>query len=285
MDTTLLVDAHVHVHSCFDRDAFLDAALANFDRGAAELAISGRFLGCLLLAETAGEHWFRRLRDSAARTWTFEPTAEAGSYFARHQDGGRLLLVAGRQVRTREGLEVLALVSTDEFPDGLPLADALARVRWSGAVPVLPWGLGKWWFYRGGLVESVLGRREWQRVFLGDNAGRPRFAGPPWLFRQAAARGVPVLPGSDPLPLPQHVDRAGCAGFRLEVELEADRPAESLRRRLRSLGVQPLTFGRGVGLAELVRDQVALRLQRTSQPAVPAAGRSTAATSASSWMR
>ena len=49
----LLIDTHVHFHSCFDRDAFLDAAARNFARGAAELGIAGPFMGCLMLAETA----------------------------------------------------------------------------------------------------------------------------------------------------------------------------------------------------------------------------------------
>jgi len=277
---SLLVDSHVHFHELFERDAFLDAALANFQKGAAELGLDHPFLGCLLLTEAAGDHWFRRLRDRAGGgsggRWTFERTAEPGSLMARHPDGERLLLTAGRQIRTREGLEVLALVSSDQFPDGLPLGDTLTRVRWSGAVSVIPWGFGKWWFYRGGLVEAVLRRPQWRGIFLGDNAGRLSMVGRPWLFRQAAARGVPVLPGSDPLPLAEHAGRAGSYGFLLQVEMEEGRPAESLRRRLRSLGVQPRTFGRCSSPLEFARAQTALRVSRRAQPAATA-GRSTAA--------
>ncbi|HEY4564703.1 MAG TPA: hypothetical protein VIJ36_17085, partial [Thermoanaerobaculia bacterium] len=53
LPASLLIDAHVHFHACFDRDTFLDAAARNFERGAAELGLDGRpFLGCLMLAET-----------------------------------------------------------------------------------------------------------------------------------------------------------------------------------------------------------------------------------------
>lgn len=265
----LLVDAHVHFHHCFDRDAFLDAALANFRRGAEELGIGESFLGCLLLTEMTGERALQRLRNGEAGRWRFEPTAEPSSLIARRSpDGERLLVIAGRQIRTREGLEILALLSTEEFPDGLPFRDALARVRWSGAVPVLPWGFGKWWFYRGALIEGFLRRPEPQWLFLGDNGGRPA-VGSPRLLREAGRRGVPVLPGSDPLPLPEHADRAGSYGFLVKDGVEESRPAAALRRWLRDLAEQPPTFGGCQSLARFCRDQMALRLRRRPRTPVP----------------
>jgi hypothetical protein len=267
----LLVDAHVHFHTCFDRNAFLDSALANFRRGAAELGIGGPFLGALLLAERAGERWLQRLRsDEGEGVWTFAPTGEEASLVARRSPGGeRLLVVAGRQVRTREGLEVLGLATAEEFPDGLPFEDALARVRWSGAVPVLPWGFGKWWFYRGGLIEALLRRPEPKWIFLGDNGGRPGMGGTPRLLREARRRGIPVLPGSDPLPLAGHEARAGSYGFLVTEGVDERHPAAALRQWLRGLAVQPPTFGGCQRLAQFCRDQINLRLRpsRISAPA------------------
>ena len=283
----LLVDAHVHFHRGFDQDRFLDAALANFRQGAAELSLEQGFLGCLLLAESADAHWFEHLRSGGGSgSWSFDLTEEPSGIVARSSTGERLLVIAGRQVRTREGLEVLALASAEEFPDGLPFGDALARVRWSGAVPVLPWGFGKWWFYRGGLVEAVIRRPEPKWILLGDNAGRPLVGGNPRLFREAEARGIPVLPGSDPLPLPEHETRAGSYGFVVDGGLSERRPAESLRRWLRGLSGQPRVFGRGESLPRFFRDQTLLRLHRpvefpSSAPSPPRAGRP----AASSWTR
>ena len=269
----LLVDAHVHFHACFEQDAFLDAALANFRRGAGALGIDGAFLGCLLLAEREGDRWFQRLRNGEEEgRWSFEPTGEEASLVARRSPGDeRLLVVAGRQVRTREGLEVLGLATTEEFPDGLPFEDALARVRWSGAVPVLPWGFGKWWFYRGGLIEALLRRPGPKWIFLGDNGGRPGTGGTPRLLREARRRGIPVLPGSDPLPLAGHEARAGSSGFVVQEGVDERQPAGALRQWLRGLAVQPPTFGGCQGLAQFCRDQINLRLRpsRISAPAPP----------------
>jgi hypothetical protein len=277
----LLVDAHVHFHACFERDVFLDSALANFQRGAEELGIDGPFLGCLLLAEMTGERALQRLLSGEAGAWRFEPTGEPASLMARRSpDGARLLVIAGRQVRTREELEILALLSTEEFPDGLPFRDALARVRWSGAVPVLPWGFGKWWFYRGALIEGILRRPEPKWLFLGDNGGRPDLGAPPRLLREG---GVPVLPGSDPLPLPEHAGRAGSYGFLVHDGVEERRPAAALRRWLRELSTQPPTFGGCQSLGRFFQDQMALRFRRRPPVSVPSpAGRPAAQ---STWVR
>lgn len=270
MTTSLLIDAHVHFHSGFARDAFFDSALENFRRGAIELGLSRPVTGCLMLAEPAMERFFLRWqrREDGVKhgVWDFAATVDPAALVARRpSDGERLLVLAGRQVRTREGLEILALATAEEFPDGLPFDDALARVRWSGALTVLPWGFGKWAFYRGALVEQVVCRTEKPGLCLGDNAGRPAIAGRPRLFREAEARGIPVLPGSDPLPLPEHGSRAGAYGFLLEEGFEEARPVQSLRRSLRAL-TSPRTYGRLRDLTDFCRDQLALRLQQRPAP-------------------
>ncbi|MEA2602908.1 MAG: hypothetical protein QOF89_3900 [Acidobacteriota bacterium] len=289
---SLLIDAHVHFHPGFRRDELLDAAVASFARGAAELEIEGPTIGCLMLAETAEERWFLRLsrQEEGARfgAWQFEPGGDDAVLTARRQaDGATLLIVAGRQVRSREGLEVLALATREEFPDGLPFSDALTRVRWSGAVTVIPWGFGKWWLYRGALVEAALRRVTGPGIFLGDNAGRPQSVDRPRLFREAEVRGIPVLPGSDPLPLPEHALRAGSYGFVLEGGLDVGQPVQSLKQALLSLTPAPRTFGRRVSLAGCCRDQVALRLRSwRPAPVGPAAvPRTERAAAPSSWTR
>jgi hypothetical protein len=276
---SILVDAHVHVQPGVSRDAFLDVALESFGRAALGLGRPDDFLGCLLLAETSERRrmpgWLRQAQSRGAGDglWRFEPTGEAESLVARRvsrQAEDRLLVIAGRQIATREGIEVLALAGDAGVLDGLPFGETLLRVRASGALPVLPWGFGKWWGRRGQLVAGALScRRGSAPLFLGDNAGRPSVGSEPPLFREARDRGVAVLPGSDPLPLPWHADRAGSYGFVLEGCLDPEHPARDLRFRLRELRESPRVFGRRVSIPGFLRDQVALRGRRRLPVARP----------------
>ena len=115
-----LIDGHVHFHDCFDLQTFLDAAAANFTRGADELSLRGPFLGVLLLTEASGERHFESFRDRSSSCdlgggWRFRQSAETTSLVATRKGVDLLVLVAGRQIATREGLEVLALNSNLEL--------------------------------------------------------------------------------------------------------------------------------------------------------------------------
>jgi hypothetical protein len=260
-----LVDAHVHIHPCFPLDSFFDEALANFRRAARSLDLAGA-IGCLLLTEMAGSHWLHEAPGTVG-AWTLGSTGEEDSLVARRSSGESLIVVGGRQIVAHERLEVLALGRNVDIPDGLPLNETLQRVREGGALPVLPWGFGKWSGRRGALVAATLARPGGE-LYLGDNSNRLQLAGVPRLLREAGERGILVLPGTDPLPFPNHAGRAGSFGFVLEGPLEGTldtlRPAEDLLRRVRALREQPRTYGRGETLPRFLRDQASLQLRQVS---------------------
>src|SRR6185437_3466429 len=149
------VDAHVHLHSCYEPDDLLQNAYRNLaaagNGSAAHAAPRAYFL---LLAECAPDDCFGALRGLAEgrfpsnatsglrlRRWTVTPTEEAISVVAR--DGGQeLVIVAGRQVACREGLEVLILGTTRHFPDGRPIREILHESDALGVPRVIPWGPG-----------------------------------------------------------------------------------------------------------------------------------------------
>jgi hypothetical protein len=259
----LLVDGHVHFHPGFTWEIFLTAAAGHFAAGRREVGLGEEGPGSLLFTESAGVHAFRDLRDGRGRIpggWELAPTGEDAAVRVAGPAGQMLLLVAGRQIVTAEKLEVLALGWDGEFPDGQPIREVLARVVDAGAVPVVPWGFGKWWFRRGRLLRALIEGGVPYRFFLGDNGGRPRLSREPRLFDAARAHGTQVLPGSDPLPFPDQARRAGSYGFVLPVALSPDRPATAIREALVGLSEPPRTFGRRERLDRFIRNQV--RMQR-----------------------
>jgi hypothetical protein len=265
-ESTLLADAHVHFYRGYDRGVFFQSAVEHVRRAAGGLGLPPTTPGCLLLAESRGEQWFRRCRDEAAAGrraadgWMLAATAEEDSLVVR-RGWDRLFLIAGRQIVAREGIEVLALATDAELPDGLPLADVLGWIGDRGALAVLPWGFGKWWGARGAAVRQALRRHAGERLFLGDSGGRPQAGPAPRLLREAADQRTRILPGSDPLPLPGEERRAGSYGFVVRGAFDERRPAASLRRLVPGAALQPPAYGRRTGLLGFAAAQLALRLR------------------------
>lgn len=273
-DVALLIDAHVHLHDCFAPGTFLESAQRNFELAAQRQGLRA-VMGVLMLTESAGVDWFGRLAEHpsgapggpvALGSWSIEATPDPCALIAR---GGsrRLLIIAGRQVVTREGLEVLLLGTRETPRDGGALSDVLAEGDRSGALRVIPWGAGKWLLRRGRLVSEVIAReRPDGGFFLGDGAGRPYFWPAPSQFREAAKRGIRVLPGTDPLPFPHQVGRAGSYGFRLEGVVDLSRPAEGIKAALRDPVSRLTPFGRRERALPFIRHQVAMQ-RRKRDPA------------------
>ncbi len=280
IDGPFLVDAHVHFHSCFDREDFFENALGNVRTAAAGLGFDPGAVGCLLFTESAGERYFQRFRALAGQApsacgWQFRPTGEAESLIAGCGGRDRLILIAGRQIVTAEGLEVLAIGCDTAIPDGGALPDVVASVRAAGGLPVLPWGFGKWWLGRGRVLAGFLDRPEEPGrgappVFLGDNGGRlERSLRPAW-FGRAEARGIAVLPGSDPLPFVDQVRKVAGYGFVLDGALDRDRPAAGLKALIAGLAASPRPYGRLESLPGFVRSQIKMQIvKRLRRPAEP----------------
>lgn len=264
---SLLVDAHAHLHTA-SLDGALDAARANFETAAARLGI--RPTACaLLLAEAAAE---RRL-DEASRArergrWTLRPTAEAEAVRAEGPGASSILIVAGRQARTDEGLEVHALGTRAPLRDGRSLDETLEEARATGALVVLPWGVGKWWGRRGRRVREALDRAT--DLIVSDNGGRPWFWPTPELVRREGARGRPVLAGSDPLAIAGDWSRLGSYGTVLEADLEGAAPVGALLRALRESRIPTRTYGTPAGATAFVRAQVRVRRERADRRPLPA---------------
>jgi hypothetical protein len=269
------VDAHVHLHPCYDPDELLHHAHANLAAASNGPAEAPRAY-FLLLAECAPDDGFGALRALAQadggraahapaarqpRRWTVSLTEEPISVVAR--EGERQLhIIAGRQVACREGLEVLVLGTTQRFADGRPIREILRETDSLGVPRVIPWGPGKWFFRRGQLLHALVEEFRKSTLFLGDEGGRPVFWGYPQQFAQAEQLGVRDLPGTDPLPFAHDVKKVGRMGLRVPIDLDPGRPGESLLRALTELGTPLERFATLEPPLRFVRNQIGMQLRK-----------------------
>lgn len=256
--TYLLVDAHVHLHDCFDLSQFLDAASANFQRQSDRLGLDQPAIGILLLAEVKGVNAFAQLVEQQQQLnqqlsgWEISSTHEAISLRLTHTSGQTLLIMAGRQVVTQEGIEVLALMTDGMLADGLSLEKTLIEAIAANGLPVLPWGVGKWLGKRGKLVQAGLASDP-DTLFAGDNGGRPSFWPLPGFCKRQ-------LPGTDPLPLSYEVERPGSFGFLTQACLNWDTPGECLKQVLSCPQPDIQPYGRAQSPWRFLKNQSLLRL-------------------------
>ncbi len=263
-------DAHVHIYQGFDVPGLLEAALNNFKRVAEQQRISRPWKAFLFLAEAAGEDWFSRFSLLATGpqqkysdkigNWTFKKTREEWSLCGESQDGDGLYLVSGRQIKASANLEVLAIGTRERFPEGLPLKELVQAIGKTGAMAVIPWGVGKWLGARGLMIKKLLHDPEVPRFFLGDNRNRPVFWPRPALFAEAAGRGFKTLPGSDPLPLSGHFALPGSYGFSAEGVLNPDYPWRSMQEILLAPDRSLRPYGSQVGPVGFLGAQVRLKV-------------------------
>jgi len=267
---TALIDAHVHLYDCFDRTLFFDAALKNFQRASQSLGLPDNTPGFLMLTETSKDHAFASLieqRELDGGRWRFNPAGDNLSLTAALEGRGVLTVIAGRQIVTREGLEVLALCCNETFNDGLAIEQTIENVVLADGLAVLPYGVGKWSGARGGVVDALLSGPWSDRLMLGDNAGRLGLLGEPKRLARARQKGARVLPGTDPLPLGSQTTRAGRYGMLLDVAMDREKPGASIKRCIQATQKQPITFGRTAGPFGFLKCQIAMQLRkRLRQP-------------------
>jgi len=261
-----LIDGHVHLHPCFDEARFFRAAAANFVAAGLALGLDEPPGGILMLTESSGTNRFADLCQRAERqepsNLEIASTGEDRSLLVAIPPGDPMLVVAGRQLVTSESLEVLALGCISELPEGETLEATLDRVRDVGAIPVIPWGFGKWHSSRRRILLEVLQMQPPNSIFLGDNGGRASLLPQSALLRGGGPKGIRNLPGSDPLPFPKEETRAGSFGFVVEESLEPQQPATGLLRLLGEPGPTFQTYGSGLGAATFVRNQVAMQIRK-----------------------
>jgi len=237
----IIVDSHTHFHGIFKLNAILDAAYRNLRRIAQNFALEEHFSAVLFVAGIGSDDIKSRLEDATNREWLISTTGELNTLSAQSLDRRKICLIIGRQALSEEGLEVLGYSPTYLVDSGLPIKKIIVDIRASGGIAIIPWGFGKWIGKRKKVMIDLI--KTWDDIFfIGDNGGRPKFLSYPYVFQLAEKKGIRVLPGSDPLPIPNEFNRIGSCGFSIEGKLDENAPLSQIVDKLKNPSIKMKPF-------------------------------------------
>lgn len=226
MHTTLL-DTHLHLYPSYD----LLRAFNNLLDRTAQLGEQVSRAACM--AERHDCQYFERIRDGDINLdgFVLECPEENEIRLIRNKDGLSLNLLPGRQVITRENIEILALACPDLIDDGQPALDVIFQLNQLNRIPVLTWSPGKWFGQRGELVKRLITELDRQDFLIGDTTLRPYGWLLPRLMKRGLQNGFTVVAGSDPLPFSGEESWLGA--YYTVVESETDQSATALLHALK----------------------------------------------------
>ncbi|MFW2440713.1 MAG: hypothetical protein ACN4GR_15260 [Arenicellales bacterium] len=267
----VFVDAHVHFYDCFDLSTFINAAQKNFSNAAAEAGIDNDYSAVLLLSERSSENWFQWLVDAAKegpaidhvkrKLWWLQYNDKDASIKVLSDHFPPIYIIPGRQVVTRESLEVLLLGTLEKYDDKVSLTALLESVRDRDVISVLPWGVGKWFGKRGELVRNTIINETGQNLFVGDIAGRPAIWPQPSLFSLAEKKGIRLLQGTDPLPIAVAAAMPGSYGFSIKMPQPGSISAKRIKKEILNPETITTPYGLRENPLEFMRNQILLRVR------------------------
>jgi hypothetical protein len=171
-----------------------------------------------------------------------------------------IILVAGQQIVTAENLEVLALGTRNRFEYGKNISNTIDEVKKAGAIPVVPWGVGKWIGKREQVVKKLINMRT--DFFLGDNGNRPAFWNKPSIFKLAGLKGIYNLPGSDPLNFVSEITKPGSFGFYFNEKIDHVYPVRDLKQKILENKSQFNTYGKLESPLKFFRNQINIQINK-----------------------
>lgn len=264
MEKITFVDAHVHLHDCFDTELFINNARSNFKENLKKQNDVKKLEGVLLFTEGINEDSFikvKQLSEKKNSEFIVEETDEPESLRINFNDGDQIYVVSGQQIVTSEKLEVLALGTEKRFEYNQPIKRTISKVVDAGAIAVVPWGFGKWTGTRKKVLEDILLDESLPLFYLGDNSGRLSFFEAPAEYK-SSDDDRRVLPGSDPLPFKDQVKKAGSYGFYFENGLDQESPFRSLKRFLLDEENKIYYFGKLESVLSFLKNQISMQIKK-----------------------
>ncbi len=235
----ILIDSHVHLYDNFDPDSFIESITRNFIKfGKLDENEFKESVKMIFLTEAKENDFFTRIEDNSLPLKNCdihtEKTGEEGSILLKQNGNELFYIIRGRQIITEENIEILSVGDGPIIKDGLPAAEVLERIRENEQLAILAWGVGKWLFGRGKMVKNIINTLEYPLLLIGDNSARPLLWIKPLIYRKGDKLGIPVVAGSDPLPLNGEDEKAGSYFFMIKSNFDPKRPLNSIKQILKS---------------------------------------------------
>ncbi len=227
----IIAETHLHVYPCYDVKKVFHVLRSNLQSHGPDN------VHMAFLTERSDCHFFIELKENKS-------LASDGDIHIK--DFGNALLISesgyddfylfsGRQIITKEKLEVLALTTDINIPDNeLDAADVIRKINDDNGVAVISWAPGKWLGSRGKLIGTLLEHFSPSSLLLADTAIRPRCFFEPLLMKQAQKKGYNILAGSDPLPFEGEEIMAGRYVTRWMMDFNPQDPLDSVRKYLKN---------------------------------------------------
>ncbi|MGE5845581.1 MAG: hypothetical protein ACM34O_02570 [Ignavibacteria bacterium] len=268
-ESMLLIDAHVHIHESFIIDRFLNSAWENFKNAAENYFDIKKFAAILFLTESSGVNQFRILKEKSRESnsqknyeWSFCLTEEENSIIASKSEEQKIIIIAGKQIVTKERLEVLGLGIINGIEDKRNIQEVINNINGKGGLAVIPWGVGKWIGEKRKIVRDSIKTGKPGLLFIGDNGNRPFFWSNKKIFEQFEEKNIRNLSGSDPLPFKTENDRAGSFGFAMEGFLNFDKPFESIIMKLLNEQPELFYYGKLETPYRFFRNQILMQIKK-----------------------
>jgi hypothetical protein len=258
-----LVDSHVHLHPCFEIEKFFDHCFSNLLKNSTNPSVSG----ILFLTQTKNENSFEELKKIST---IFDSTKKSAKYFISTlndnlslkvesiENGLKLFIISSFQIVTKEKLEVLSIGTLNRKSDGLPIEEIIKNVLDDNAIPIIPWGFGKWYGKRGKIINKIM-EQNIPNLFWGDNGGRSNLLPYPSQFRNP---NIKILPGSDPLPFIEEIKKPFSYGFKFHSEINDNMFWKDVYKLILNPDFKVEKFGNLTRSYTFLKTQIKVQLQK-----------------------
>lgn len=259
----VIIDSHTHFYDSWDisLDHFLSITFNNLASYVSPEARSTTLaIVCILDTPRSPEPIIETLGSQNQIThskWKISPAErEPFAYWATNGDE-TLLIIAGIQVNSYEGLEVL-LIGNAPAINGEGKMSEILKHQNPQLLTILPWAVGKWLGKRGKIVSECIKNSQFKGLTLGDNGGRPKIWNRVRQFSEAYQNNITLLSGSDPLPISKGYLNSGSYGNVFQVKVDVLTPWSSILSAINSREIS--RYGNLSTLISFITDQIKLRL-------------------------